>query len=141
NDQGLLTTKSEDAFKPYEGKIIRHIVINQYKFEKTFTDTSKSINYFGTRILNSLHNNTKEWAIRDNLFIKENTPVLPNLLADNERYLRSLPYIQDACIIVQPKTGSPDSVDVYVITKDVFSISAELQEAAPNVFKASAQDA
>ncbi|MEP6465244.1 MAG: hypothetical protein ABJB05_03015 [Parafilimonas sp.] len=140
NQQGLLTTKSETAFKPYEGKIIRHIIINQYKFEKTFSDTSKSINYFGTRILNSLHNTTKEWAIRQNLFIKENTPVSANLLADNERYLRSLDYIQDARIIIQPKTGSPDSVDVYVITKDLFSINGELNQASTGKFKAKLED-
>ena len=43
--QGLLTTKSEEAFTPYEGKIIRHIYINRFGFEKTFTDTAKIINY------------------------------------------------------------------------------------------------
>ncbi len=141
NQEGLLTTKSETVFKPYEGKIIRHIIINQYKFERSFTDTSKTVNYFGTRLLNSLHNTTKEWAIRDNLFIKENMPVSAILLADNERYLRSLDYIQDARIIIQPKTGSPDSVDVYVITKDLFSINAEINDASTGKFKARLQDA
>jgi len=134
NQQGLLATKSEVVYKPYEGKIIRHIVINQYKFERSFADTTSSINYFGTRILNALHNTTKEWAIRANLFIKENTPVSANLLADNERFLRTLPYIQDARIIIQPKIGTPDSVDVYVITKDFFSINGELHEASTNAF-------
>ena len=128
------------AFKPYEGKIIRHIVINQYKFERTFADTADRINYFGTRILNALHNTTKEWAIRQDLFIKENTPVSAYLLADNERYLRSLDYIQDARIIVQPKTGSPDSVDVYVITKDLFSINFVLNQASTGKFKARIED-
>lgn len=140
NQQEILTTKSEAAFKPYEGKIIRNIVISQFKFERTFTDTSKTINYFGTRLLNSLHNTTKEWAIRDNLFIKENTPVAAYLLADNERFLRTLDYIQDARIIIQPKTGSPDSVDVYVITKDLFSINGVLNNASSGKFKARAED-
>ena len=53
NRQELLTTKSEVAFKEYEGKIIRNIIVNKYKFEKSFTDTSKTINYFGTRLLNT----------------------------------------------------------------------------------------
>ncbi|MEO8712067.1 MAG: hypothetical protein ABI405_08095 [Parafilimonas sp.] len=141
NQQGLLTTKSETEFKPYEGKIIRHIILNQYKFEKTFNDTASTINYFGTKILNSLHNTTKEWVIRNDLFIKENTPVSASLLADNERYLRSLDYIQDARIIIQPKTGSPDSVDVYVITKDFFSINAVINQASTGKFKARVEDA
>ena len=140
SQQGLLTTKSETVYQPFEGKIIRHIVINQYKFERTFTDTTNSSNYFGTRILNTLHNTTKEWAIRNNLFIKENTPVSGNLLADNERFLRTLPYIQDARIIIQPKTGSPDSVDVYVITKDLFTINAQLHNGSTKKFRASVED-
>ncbi|WP_245751368.1 BamA/TamA family outer membrane protein [Parafilimonas terrae] len=140
NRQELLTTKSEAEFKQYEGKIIRNIIINRFKFEKTFADTSKSIDYFGTRLLNSLHNNTKEWAIRDNLFFKENTPVAAYLLADNERFLRTLDYMQDARIIIQPKTGSPDSVDVYVITKDLFSINGVLNRASTGRFKATAED-
>jgi hypothetical protein len=140
NQQQVLTTKSESAFKEYEGKIIRNIVVNEFKFEKTLTDTSKTINYFGTRVLNSLHNTTKEWAIRDNLFIKKGTPVTAYLLADNERFLRTLDYMQDARIIVQPKTGSPDSVDVYVITKDLFSINGVINNASTGKFKARVED-
>lgn len=138
--QEILTTKSEIAFKAYEGKIIRNIIVNKYRFEKTFNDTSKTINYFGTRLLNTLHNTTKEWAIRHNLFIKENTPVAAYLLADNERFLRTLDFIQDARIIIQPKTGSPDSVDVYVITKDLFSINGTLNNISSEKFRAKVED-
>lgn len=133
--QGLLTTKSEEAFRPYEGKIIRHIFINQYGFEKTFTDTTQRINYSGTKLLNKLHRNTREWAIRNALFIKENTSVVAYRLADNERYLRSLDYIQDARILVQPVDGSPDSVDVYVVTKDLFSLNGEINNLSPGKFR------
>ena len=133
--QGLLTTKSEEAFLPYEGRIIRHIFINQYGFEKTFTDTTQIINYSGTRLLNKLHTNTRQWAIRDALFIKENTPSVAFRLADNERYLRSLDYIQDARILVEPVNSSPDSVDVYVITKDLFSLNGEVNNLSPGKFK------
>ncbi len=133
--QGLLTTKSEEVFRPYEGKIIRHIFINQYGFEKTFTDTTQRINYSGTRLLNKLHKNTREWAIRDALFIKENTTVVAYRLADNERYLRSLDYIQDARILIQPVDGAADSVDVYVITKDLFSLNGEVNDLSTGKFR------
>lgn len=133
--QGLLTTKSEEAYLPYEGKIIRHIFINQYGFEKTFTDTSQRVNYAGTRLLNKLHKNTREWAIRDGLFIKEDTKLVAYRLADNERYLRSLDYIQDARIVVQPITGIEDSVDVYVITKDLFSLNGEVSQLSTGTFQ------
>jgi hypothetical protein len=51
----VLNTKSEQAFTPYEGKIIRHISAEGLGFERTFTDTTKRIRYFGTKLLNSLH--------------------------------------------------------------------------------------
>ncbi|HYK43545.1 MAG TPA: hypothetical protein VEV83_00150 [Parafilimonas sp.] len=137
---GLLALKSEEAFLPYEGKTIRYIIVNQYRFEKTFIDTTKSINYFGTKILNRLHKDTRQWAIRDDLFIHENTPLAVYQLADNERYLRSLDYIQDARIIVKPITGTQDSVDVYVITKDFFSLNGQLNNASPGKFKAKVGD-
>ncbi len=41
-----LNTKSESPFKPYEGKVIRHIYIKGYGFEQTFSDTSKRLQYF-----------------------------------------------------------------------------------------------
>ncbi len=133
--QGLLTTKSEEAFRPYEGKVIRHIFINRFGFEKTFTDTAQIINYSGTRLLNKLHKNTREWAIRDALFIKENTKLVAYRFADNERYLRSLDYIQDARILVIPVDSLADSVDVYVVTKDLFSLNGELSNLSPGKFK------
>lgn len=124
-----LNTKAESPFKPYEGKIIRHIYIRGYGFEQTFTDTSKRLEYFGTRMLNHLHRKTRDWVIRNNLFIKENTPVNAYKLADNERLIRSLNYIQDARILVTPLAdSSSDSVDLVVVVKDLFSISGAVGE-------------
>src|SRR5206468_183731 len=120
-----LVAKSEVPFLPYKGKIIRHIDIRKFGFEKTFTDTSKGSTYFGTRILNSIHRDTRTWQIRNNLFIQENTPLNVYLLAENERYLRSLNYIQDARILVKDVPVT-DSVDLLVVTKDLFSITGSI---------------
>src|SRR5258707_7423839 len=105
-----LNTKSESPFKPYEGKVIRHIFIRGYGFEQTFTDTSRRLQYFGTKVLNQLHRKTRDWVIRNNLFIKENTPVNPYYVADNERLIRALNYIQDARILVNSLPADQDSV-------------------------------
>ena len=121
-----LNTKSESPFKPYEGKIIRHIFIRGYGFEQTFTDTSKRLEYFGTKVLNQLHRKTRDWVIRDALFIKENTPVNAYKLADNERLIRTLNYIQDASIVVNYQPDDPDSVDLVVVVKDLFSIGGAI---------------
>ena len=120
-----LNTKSESPFKPYEGKVIRHIFIRGYGFEQTFTDTARRLQYFGTKVLNQLHRKTRDWVIRNNLFIKENTPVNAYKLADNERVIRNLNFIQDARILVTfvPET---DSVDLVVVVKDLFTIGGAI---------------
>ena len=125
-----LNTKAETPFKPYEGKIIRHIFLRGYGFEQTFTDTAKRLEYFGTQVLNHLHRKTRDWVIRNNLFIKEGQPVSAYRLADNERLIRSLNFIQDARILVVPQTDSAaaDSIDLVVVVKDLFTISGALGE-------------
>lgn len=133
--------KNEEPFLPYQDKIIRHIIIRQIPFEKKFEDTSQEVQYPAKSWVHLLHRNTREKVIRNNLFIKEQTPLNAFRIADNERYLRSLEYIQDARIIVRPVAGSKDSVDVIVITKDVFSVAVELQEVTQQRFKAKLSDA
>ncbi len=124
--QDILIAKSEQSFSRYQGKIIRNIEIRHFGFERTFTDTSNRINYIGTKILNTLHTDTREWVIRQNLFFSENVPLHASKLADNERFLRTLEFIQDARIFVYPVGLDMDSVDVLVITKDLFSLTGSL---------------
>src|SRR4029078_6935873 len=91
--QGVLISRNESSFLPYEGKGIRHILVKEFGLEKNFADTSTDTNYFGRDFIKRLHRNTKEWVIRNNLFVKEKTALNANLVADNERHLRSLDYI------------------------------------------------
>jgi len=120
-----LTTsgKSEQPYMRFQGKIIRHIVIESLNFERSFTDTEKRT--WASRVADAAHTNTKAHIVKNNLFIKENTPVEPYKIADNERYLRTLNYINDARIIILPIKNDKDSVDIKVITKDFFSLSAD----------------
>ncbi len=117
------TGKSEDIFMPYQDKIIRHIYINVFNFDRSFNDTGTPVNNLATRIGRRMHATTREFVIRDNLFFRENAPLNAFKLADNERYLRTLEYIQDARIIPSLAGDHPDSVDIYVFTKDFFSIA------------------
>ena len=88
-----------------------------------------------------MHRNTREWVIRNNLFIKEKTGLNPYITADNERHLRSLEFIQDARILVKRIPNEPDSIDLIVVTKDLFSISGELNDASTSRFKAKVGEA
>lgn len=115
--------KSEDVFLPFQGKIIRHIVIDQIGFERSMYDSTKrKVFEKAAQFANNLHRSTREKTIRNNLFIHKNNHLNPYKLADNERYLRDLDFILDARIVVQPVNGNSDSVDLFVITRDVFSL-------------------
>ncbi len=114
--------KSEDVFLRYEGRIIRRIIIRHTGFEKSIYDTTRSIKNTITRLANTLHTDTREQVIRDNLFFKAKKPLNPYLLADNERHLRDLDFILDSKIRVIPLRGRRDSVDIVVTTRDVFTL-------------------
>ncbi|MGZ5191441.1 MAG: hypothetical protein ACXWCZ_10505, partial [Flavisolibacter sp.] len=138
---GGLIVRNEVQFLPYEGKVIRNILVKQFGFEKTFADTTKEIRYFGKDFVKHLHKNTRERVIRNNLFIKEKSLLNANVVADNERHLRSLNYINDARILVSTIADVPDSIDLVVITRDFFSIIVELNAVKADRFKAKVGDA
>ena len=121
-DYSYLNGKSESPYLPYEGKIIRHINITTFNFDRSLTDTSKHDSSWAARTGNNLHRSTRKFVIRNNLFIKENTPVNAYMLADNERFIRTLDYIHDARIIINEIPNNPDSIDITIFTKDLFSI-------------------
>jgi hypothetical protein len=131
------TIRSEDFFLPYEGKIIRKITIRRLGFDKSVTDTTKRMRTTITKLGNKIHGKSKEWLIRDNLFIRENKSVNPYKMADNERYLRDLDFILDAKIYIVDLDHTEDSVDVIVMTRDVFSIGGSFNPRSPTktIFK------
>jgi hypothetical protein len=140
-EHGKKSAKSEDVFMPYQGKIIRRIYFRRIGFERSIYDTAKDIRSTITRIANRLHKDTRSGVIRDNLFFKENKPLDPYRLADNERYLRDLDFILDSKIRVIPIRGKRDSVDVEVITRDVFSLGARVRVSGIDKFSVGVYDA
>ncbi len=118
--------KVENSFLKYNGKIIRSIETIRLGFEYDIDDTTRRQENFGITVGKVLHKNTRNKVIRKNLFFKEGDLLYPYLFADNERYLRDLTFIKDARILVDFAIDSQDSVDVVVLTKDVFSIGANL---------------
>lgn len=118
--------RNDQAFQQYRGRIIRQITVKPLDFGVSIGDTNKVFNNWLTRLANDLHKNTRGKEILENLFFKQNDKLSPFLLGDNERYLRDLPYLQNARIKVQPVKGSKDSVDVLVLTKDVVSIGGSI---------------
>ena len=118
--------KVENPFLKYKGKIIRSIETIRLGFEYDIDDTTIIKNDFGVRMARTFHKNSTKNVIEKNLFFKKDERLSPYLLADNERYLRELVYIKDARIYVEYAVGNTDSVDVVVVTKDVFSIGGKI---------------
>jgi hypothetical protein len=139
-DLSLFIVKSEDAYLKYDGKIIRKIIINRIGFEKMVVDTSRNLQSFVAKTANKMHTNSKESTIRNNMFVREGSPLNPYRVADNERLLRNLNFIMDARIYVRPISKSSDSVDLIVITRDVFSLSGELSSRFPTRYQFGIQD-
>ncbi len=118
--------KVENPFLKFRGKIIRSIETLQIGFQYEIDDTVRIKNDLGVRLAKTFHKNSSQNVIEKNLFFKNGDRLSPYLLADNERYLREIVYIKDARIMVDHAEGSTDSVDVIVLTKDVFSIGGKL---------------
>ncbi|GAB3991157.1 hypothetical protein GCM10028807_20580 [Spirosoma daeguense] len=113
-----------NPFKAFEGKVIGTIYIRRLNvFGQTVYDTLRKPANWVERAGNSLHRNTRENIIRRSyLLFKEGDQVDPNVLRDNERLLRNTSIFHDARILVMPRPGSRQFVDVYVITQDVWSL-------------------
>ena len=118
--------KLANPYVIHAGKSVRTIYVTSLGFERNMYDTTKIKNTFGSVIANAFHKNTGHKIITNNLFFKEGSKINPYLIADNERHLREQVYLQDARIILVAVPGSTDLVDVFVITKDVFSIGGNL---------------
>lgn len=118
--------KTANPYLVHAGKTIRAIKIMSLGFERNINDTARIRNTLGVIIANAFHKNTKEKIIINNLFFREGGKVNPYMLADNERHLRDQAYIQDSRILIDSLPGSKDSVDIIVITKDVFSIGGSV---------------
>ncbi|QMU30000.1 BamA/TamA family outer membrane protein [Adhaeribacter radiodurans] len=112
-------------FPQHHYKIVRRIYIKSLDaFGYSINDTTRLPANFLEKAGNSLHVKTHQGRIRNKLLFKPGEPLEPLDLTESERLLRQTDYILDARVTVNEKTSTADSVDIVVITKDVFSISA-----------------
>ena len=118
------TLEFENPFLKYEAKVIRNIDYKKLEIFGFEHIDSLSVTKSGLiNLLNNTHVNTLDRVLKNNLLFKENDIINPGLMADNERILRDISYISDARFLIVPV--SKDSVDVIVITKDIFSLALD----------------
>ena len=78
------------------------------------------------RTLNSMHYPTREKQIRNDLLFHTGDTLDPVEIRNNRRLLRSRDYISDVNILAVPRPEDTTIVDMYVLTKDKWTISADL---------------
>lgn len=118
---------SESPYLPYKGKIIGDISVHRLDpFGTNVEDTSVHADVWMVKTGNRFHIKTHERVIRKSLLIEKGDPINPYQLADNERLLRELPYLRDARINIVPRVNDKDTVDVFIVTKDVWSITFDV---------------
>jgi hypothetical protein len=66
------------------------------------------------------------------LLLGEGEPLDVFLAAENERILRELPYMNDARFLVRPVPGSPDSIDLILVTQDLFPVGFDADISSSN---------
>jgi hypothetical protein len=114
--------QSEQSFIPYKGLIIDQIILKKVPvISGSVYDTTRQTTTWAGRAIDKAHIYSKDRIILNNLLFEAGDQISPFIMADNERLLRSLRFIEDAKIIV---TTDPITslATITVITKDVWSV-------------------
>ncbi len=128
--------KSESFFKAYEGKRIQLIkIVRVDMFSGSVADTTSGQTTSLEKVANKLHYGTRNHVIIKNLLFTTGDLVDPFQIADGERVIRSLPFIQDARIQLALDPKGLDTVDVYIIIKDRFPWSLSVDIGGLEKFK------
>lgn len=134
-DDTTCVIESKNPYLDYEGKHIRNIYIIKIDvFGKNIDDTSFVKKKMIDNIGDALHEKTKTFVIRDNLFIKHDSIVDQNRLSDNERLLRTLPYMHDARIYVK-ESDYADTVDIEVVVQDIWTLGGSVNPSSIDKYK------
>ncbi len=112
------TRESRNEFLQWEGKIIRDIHFSPVGLFAPGTDEQRHSPGGLERAADFLHFSTRPGTIQKHLLINEGDKIDPFILAESERILRQLPYLEDARIFVFSNTPGSDHADLVVVTKD-----------------------
>ncbi|MEQ9443784.1 MAG: hypothetical protein RIG62_32390 [Cyclobacteriaceae bacterium] len=122
------TTQVEPSLESldYTGKYVGNIYLKQIDvFGPSVTDTARQAASKLSQFYNRLHIHTNDRVLYHNLLLEKGDVLTPTRMADNERVIRSLSFIQDARLVAQPRTDDSDTVDLLLITEDIIPYTAE----------------
>jgi len=118
---------SESYYEAYSGKRIASLRFKRLDpFGTSLEDTTLTALSWIGRNANRLHMNTPRGILRKHLLFREGDNINPLVMAENEKILRDLPFIEDVSIVVNPSLAVPGDVEVIVITKALFEYAANI---------------
>ena len=113
-------TKNEFSFAKFKGKIINQIQVNSVSYEIPFDDTMPSSKKIKRAVEEALYNSTSNKTMLKNLFFGIGDTLYPYLIADNEKFLREIAFIQDARIFASIDPADTNGVVINIQWKDIF---------------------
>jgi len=118
--------KNTSAYDAYEGRVIRNMqIIRLNAFGTNIDNPEENDPSKVEKLLNSSYTKTKNFILKKYLLFNEGDTVSSLRLADNERLLRELPFVDDARIIIV----AVDSVfaDIAVIVREKYPYGASVR--------------
>ena len=113
--------RSESFFEAFEGRTIRSIeFIPVDILDGNVGDTTRVARSNLAKLSNKLHTDTRKQVISNYLLFKSGDRVDPFEIADTERVVRSLAYIEDVRIRLVVNPDDLETVDAIIIYKDRF---------------------
>ncbi|WP_345074391.1 hypothetical protein [Hymenobacter fastidiosus] len=125
---GLDAQLLDRQFDQHNYKIIRSVNISALDaFGYSISDPARQPKNILEKSANALHIKTVRSRVRQVLLFRVGVELQPQALAESERLLRQTPEILDARVFVNEATTDQDSVDIQIITKDIFSLGGSVQ--------------
>jgi len=130
-----------ELLRKYDVKEINTIIIEQHNFSTNINLPQLNNKDFFTQLANKLHISNNDETVRKNLFFKTNDTFNPTIIAYNEKWLRDLPFLQDARIIATTLPYDTSKVDIHVISKDILPYGGQLNIRNENSYQANISNA
>ncbi len=125
--------QSISYFKLFSGKKIASIrFVRLHPFGSSMQDTSLVATKWIEKAGNRLHMNTAKSKLGMQLLFKVGDQVKPLLMAENEKLMRDLSYLEDVSFHLEPVENSPDEVNVIIVSKDKFEYAISMGLDADN---------
>lgn len=114
------------ALEPYQGMVIRKKeIIRLNAFGTNIDNPSENDPSRPEKFLNSTYTKTKKLILNKHLLFREGDTLSALRMADNERLLRELPFIDDARITAMPVDSN--YVDIAVIVREKYPYGADVR--------------